>query len=239
MNKYLLSIGEVSSITGVHISSLRYYDKIGILKPAYVDPITNYRYYSYSQTEMVLAIQACVSLDVPLKEYHNFTDESSENINAEKLLDYATVKANEKLKRIKNEIKEIKHYQSEIERSRKIINSAEPLAFDTKEKNYYVRKTNHSPSESEYRTLDKLPSIVEKHGYTLGDDYGFLYFFGDKGIKRYQFVEVELKRKVKSENIITIPKGKYLTKVSGADSVEMLLRNIKNFLIKIKTEPSF
>ena len=36
--KNLLSIGELSKITGVHIKALRYYDSLGILTPAYVDP---------------------------------------------------------------------------------------------------------------------------------------------------------------------------------------------------------
>lgn len=47
MNNNLLSIGEFSKIANVHIKSLRYYDKLGVLKPIYVDPKTNYRYYSY------------------------------------------------------------------------------------------------------------------------------------------------------------------------------------------------
>ena len=56
MKKHLLSIGEISEVTGVHISSLRYYDKLGVLKPAYIDSDTSYRYYTYSQVEIVGAI---------------------------------------------------------------------------------------------------------------------------------------------------------------------------------------
>ena len=45
----LLSIGALSKQTGVHIKSLRYYDSLGILRPAYVDPSSGYRYYSLQQ----------------------------------------------------------------------------------------------------------------------------------------------------------------------------------------------
>ena len=41
MSKHL-SIGQVAQIKGVHVKSLRYYDKIGILKPAYTDPNTGF-----------------------------------------------------------------------------------------------------------------------------------------------------------------------------------------------------
>lgn len=63
----LLSIGALSKQTGVHIKSLRYYDSLGILRPAYVDPSSGYRYYSLQQIPVVDAIQLCVDLDIPLK----------------------------------------------------------------------------------------------------------------------------------------------------------------------------
>lgn len=53
----LLSIGALSKQTGVHIKSLRYYDSLGILRPAYVDPSSGYRYYNLQQIPVVGAIQ--------------------------------------------------------------------------------------------------------------------------------------------------------------------------------------
>ena len=45
MSQYM-SIGKVSKLKNVSIKSLRYYDQIGILKPAFVNTETNYRYYT-------------------------------------------------------------------------------------------------------------------------------------------------------------------------------------------------
>ncbi len=45
--KRLFSIGKLSKLTGVHVQSLRYYETIGILKPAYIDPESHYRYYTF------------------------------------------------------------------------------------------------------------------------------------------------------------------------------------------------
>ena len=58
----LLSIGALSKQTGVHIKSLRYYDSLGILRPAYVDPSSGYRYYNLQQIPVVGAIQLCIDL---------------------------------------------------------------------------------------------------------------------------------------------------------------------------------
>ena len=71
--KNLLSIGELSKITGVHIKALRYYDSLGILTPTYIDPNSGYRYYSFYQKAVVDAIQFCVDLDIPLKTFPTYT----------------------------------------------------------------------------------------------------------------------------------------------------------------------
>lgn len=42
--QHLLTIGNLSKQTGVHVKSLRYYEQLGILIPAYTDPDTGYRF---------------------------------------------------------------------------------------------------------------------------------------------------------------------------------------------------
>ena len=41
----MYSIGEFSKIGSVSTKTLRYYDEIGLLRPAYVDEENRYRYY--------------------------------------------------------------------------------------------------------------------------------------------------------------------------------------------------
>lgn len=49
----MFKIGEFSRITQVTIRMLRYYDEIGILKPAQIDPWTGYRMYSVDQISLL------------------------------------------------------------------------------------------------------------------------------------------------------------------------------------------
>src|SRR5512138_193567 len=49
MQKKLFSIGEVSKIKGVTKKALRFYERIGLLKPHYINPFNRYRYYSIEQ----------------------------------------------------------------------------------------------------------------------------------------------------------------------------------------------
>lgn len=71
-----LSIGQLSRLTGVHIKSLRYYGRLGILRPAYTDPASGYRYYAISQIRLVEAIALCVDIGLPLKRFAAYLRET-------------------------------------------------------------------------------------------------------------------------------------------------------------------
>lgn len=83
----LLSIGEFSSLSGINIKKLRYYDRIGILKPAYIDEETNYRYYTFVQKYIAEIIIFCSELDIPFKNIGRFIDKNN-NINYEEIASY-------------------------------------------------------------------------------------------------------------------------------------------------------
>lgn len=72
MRNELLSIGEVSKMKNVGVKSLRYYERLGILPPAFVDPQSGYRYYSMNQMVDIDVITTCISLGIPLKELTDY-----------------------------------------------------------------------------------------------------------------------------------------------------------------------
>jgi len=74
VKKELLSIGEMAKYTNVGIQALRYYERKNILKPAYIDPDTGYRYYALEQATSIDVISTCVELDIPLKELVDLFD---------------------------------------------------------------------------------------------------------------------------------------------------------------------
>ena len=71
-NNELFQIGEVSRLFHISVSILRYYDKIGLVKPEYTDPDTGYRYYSTRQFECLNTIRYLRALDMPLEKISTF-----------------------------------------------------------------------------------------------------------------------------------------------------------------------
>ncbi|HLE04088.1 MAG TPA: helix-turn-helix domain-containing protein, partial [Anaerolineales bacterium] len=66
--KNLVPIGRFSRVCRLSIKALRYYDELGLLRPAAVDPDSGYRYYSLAQAVEAEVIQVLRSLDVPLED---------------------------------------------------------------------------------------------------------------------------------------------------------------------------
>lgn len=65
MTDELLTIGSFSLLTGLSITTLRYYDDIGLLRPADVDPRTGYRRYGIGQADRAHRIRMLRSVEMP------------------------------------------------------------------------------------------------------------------------------------------------------------------------------
>ena len=73
-NSTMLSIKEFSEFTGVQQSTLRYYDKIGLLPPAKRGE-NDYRYYTPLQRTTLNFIRVLISLSVPITEIKDMVNE--------------------------------------------------------------------------------------------------------------------------------------------------------------------
>ncbi len=71
----MLKIGDFSKLSMVSVKTLRYYDELGLLKPARVDEFTGYRYYSASQMPRLNRILALKDLGLSLGQVASMLDE--------------------------------------------------------------------------------------------------------------------------------------------------------------------
>jgi len=79
--KSLVSIKEFSEVSGIKQSTLRYWDEIGLFRPAQRDAQNSYRYYSPDQIMMASFLRMLSSLRMPLKVMWDISqNRSPENI---------------------------------------------------------------------------------------------------------------------------------------------------------------
>lgn len=68
----LLRIGEVARLLNLSVGTLRHYEQMGLLDPAYIDPASGYRYYGTRQLSTLNTIANLRVLDLPLAQIREF-----------------------------------------------------------------------------------------------------------------------------------------------------------------------
>ena len=219
--KRFLSIGRLSKLTGVHIRSLRYYEEIGIMKPAFVDPQSGYRYYTFSHMRIVEAIQYCAELDIPLKQFRSFISEREGEIDYARLIEYGIRIADEKMKRIRARMDFLESVRRELAhadecRTKKFTKSTfeEKLCWAAP---YDGTQTG----ENFYTALYRMIADIEAHGLHSGYNSGQLLLCSASGLRSYIFIDI---RETESSlddfpQIVRIPSGEYLCKVSEESGI--------------------
>lgn len=181
MRSSLLSIGEASRLKNVSIKALRYYEKIGIFKPAYIDPQSGYRYYSPAQLFDLDVILTCNELDIPLK--HILDYQTKHGTDLRQLLKEGAKIAELKIQRAQQSLIQINSCLEEIEEQSK---HRLPMKRYTRSLNFNYAYTmpwnNTRPFEIKHylKTMSDLYQRAERLGFTP------LYFQGliiDSGSK--------------------------------------------------------
>lgn len=98
MQNNLLSITELAKLRKLTSETLRYYDRINLIKPNYVDPKTKYRYYSIRQYEELGTIRELRQLGMPIENVLDYFNNRSFKKSIEIFNEYQS-RLNEEIKR--------------------------------------------------------------------------------------------------------------------------------------------
>ena len=146
MMNELFSIGDVSKLFHIDVHLLRYYDKISLLKPEYLDTKNGYRYYSTRQFECLNTIRYLRSLNVSLPKIREFFD----NRDDKKMLEI-----------LKEQKKQIEEERERLDRIEKKIESRIHQIEDASRMDYY---------KIEERALSNRNIVILKREISITDD---------------------------------------------------------------------
>ena len=210
----LLSIGEVSKLTGASVKSLRYYERIGILKPAYVDEYSNYRYYTFKQTYLVELITLSIELDIPLKELSGYIQDG-EVMDVTSFIAYGKKIAEEKLKTLQEGLGFIDGLEHMIKKQEKYpVN--EIYRRKIKKRYYKAIPYNEAISIDSYEGAQLFNDESFSYDENAMPEYGLLVETISKMTKRYAIMEIGKKEK----GSIVAPAGEYLCLQSNRSQVD-------------------
>ncbi|MBU5592622.1 MerR family transcriptional regulator [Clostridium sp. MSJ-4] len=208
----LISIGELSKISGSTIRALRYYDDKGFLKPEYIDHETNYRYYSADQLGKLTVLQMCSEFGIPLKKLELFQDTGS-NFDLSSM-----ISEGEEL--LRNKLEELKVLEARMDSlKRSISNLQEKKSINSVYKNEYPERIvititydyvdpySHSFS----KMITDLYKKVRKYNLTALYNQGVIKVKDDRKDKMVGFIEVKKMTFTKEQNkhLVKLPAGNY------------------------------
>lgn len=170
----MMTVNEVSKLTGVSIRTLQYYDKIGLLKPArYTE--SGYRLYDDTALEMLQQILLFKELEFPLKEIKEIISrpDFDRNKALEQQIEMLTMKK--------------EHLENLIDFARGIqligVGTMDFSVFDTKKLDEYARQAKEQwgktaeykefEQKSQNRSEDEQRVITERF-MQLFTDFGKL-----------------------------------------------------------------
>lgn len=203
-------IGETARLMGITTQTLRFYDKIGLVKPIKIDPRTGYRYYAYEQFHFIDRIKYLQSLGMPLDDIK----EVMLSKKVERLLPFLDQqkKVLEEEKKIRHQIEMVdwyKDYFTYMER-----NEDAPCVMHLKER-YYLQVPCYKRdllADMEIRLAkEKSEQGIDNAMYLRQYGYKISYDAFCKQKFRPDYYFIYLNEKVKdAPNILKLPEGDYL-----------------------------
>ena len=212
--KDFYSIGETAKLFNLSVQTLRFYEKLDLISPEYINPDTRYRYYSQKQFHFIDRIQYLKKLGLSLKEIREILKSGQ----VDDLLFFLRKNLDERrteLVSLQETVADIQWYIQYFEYMGG--NRPEGQAYVAQFEERYMLTAPCTPyepfSDIEVR-LTKLKSREEFSSLDYRRQYGFVIDFED--MMRQHFVptaaSIYLKNKPDfvSPYITTLPAGKYL-----------------------------
>ncbi len=244
--KGYLSITELSRRKNITAETLRHYDRIGLFRPDYVDPVTNYRYYSYRQCEKIGTIIELRNLGLSLRELQEYLN--NRNIESSyKLLAGKSMEIAQTIQHLKATQLEINAKVANLKAAMEADDSAQIKYCDFPDR-YVLAAPQYRTNMDEYlydvlfleeELKGKMPVFATDHIGALIDKDSLKEY--DSVISRAACVRDEkILKSYNKDKLTKIPGGKYLVFSgrgwfrTGCSGVRELLDYLKQEGLAIK-----
>lgn len=181
------SIGELSKLAGISTRTLRHYDAIDLLKPAYVEE-NGYRVYSEDEVKMLQQIMFYREFGITLEKIHAIVNSS----------EFDRLKALET---------HYQHLKSEKDRISQLMNTVENTI------KIYKEDLTMSKKEFEGFKKQQIKANEEKYGEEIREKYGDDVIdssnkkFGNLTQEQYERIE-KLNEEISEALVNAVPEGK-------------------------------
>lgn len=216
-----LSISDFAKLRNVNPKSLRYYERIGALTPAYTDPETGYRYYALEQLVEMDMILMCLELDIPLRKAEEYR-QPDQTLDIRRLLQDGQQKAQEKLAHLRNTMQQMEAALHRIEENQGYQQTGGVYRRHLDQR--LILRQPFTPSGGELAFKQSSAEIFLR-GQSLGLLPAFTFPIGLIARRRGEHIDTDiflevLQQKKQVSDLDVLPEGDYLCQQRPARALE-------------------
>ena len=242
MAEHIYSIGDVSRITGLSKDTLRYYDKINLLKPGYIDASNHYRYYTYDQFWQIDIIICCRKLNIPIQKIREIlqSKDNDEVVNLMKEHQKEALYLSDYYKRVAEDI------DWYAKKSKQIQNIEKGTGVTVKyfpKKSVICGKTTEDAKEYHLHLQESCRNAT-KYSDTFRRNYG--YILDAKSIeknifkKKREYIEFDnMEEIIDPEYLLELPEGLYVSCIVQLEKGRADFSLLNEWLKENKIDPEY
>lgn len=205
------TISEFAKLRNININSLRYYEKIGVLLPAHIDPSTKYRYYSAEQLLILDTLLWCIDIGIPLKDLKQYQNDHT--FMGQKLFEDGRRIAMQKMEDIRSGLEKVEYLLKCQENNQKYENRQGLYERDFPERHFLIKKWPEDPDS--IQGMEDINSSLflyaeEKKMQPVSPCGIIVRFAGRRPAVSCLYCEVL--KNYNDERVFTVPSGQFLCK---------------------------
>ncbi|MGG0289540.1 MerR family transcriptional regulator [Bacillus pacificus] len=172
-----LSIGDMSKLNNISIQTLRYYDKIDLFKPEYVNPENHYRYYSIRQIFYLDIIKYLKHIGTPLDDIRRMIALPPESMY--EFLQRQELIIEKQIKKLENIQQLLNHHKSQLHEQILLNNQELGIVYTRKIDERSILKLDCqdivTPLDQPDMYFRELADTLEKEGSVVDLQYSCIY----------------------------------------------------------------
>lgn len=223
-----ITISELANLTRVNIKSLRYYEQMDVLKPAYVDPHTHYRYYTCSQIPLVQLIQFYIETDIPISELQHYSQDGAPILRDS--LFFGLANAQRKLQKLQNSIQQATELLEELDRCDGILEQDATTICDMPSKICYTFPIFGEITQNlYYSSLHHMLQEMQHNNLPIGHEMGILNFRSNNTTQTFLYATVNISQQEITDDthFVRIPSQNFHCKQGDFSMISQ--KNLSNY----------
>lgn len=206
-NREYLTIGEIGKLTKTNPKSIRYYEQIGILEPARIDPETGYRYYRPDQIHHLFAIKTCIHFGIPLRDFPKYYVDGT--LYAQRYLQDASANLRDRIHEMLRSISFLESMQASIGQGDRLIAEGGILDLPQPQRTFLIREISQDTSRHRlFEIFTDLMIIAKQLKLQSEAVCGRIAIFRD-GKPEHLYAAALVSRDTDSHPTLTLPAADY------------------------------